>query len=69
MKKIVTSRNELVNLLAKLEFTKDQASVNAYRQAFKKLKELDLAASLNGYQSPLVMLRKEVLASLKKKRK
>ena len=66
-KPMFKNRNELVNEVAKLEQTKDQASVNAFRQAFKRLIELDIKATLKGFKAPLTMLRKEALAAVKKK--
>lgn len=68
-KEIVKDRSSLVNLLAKLEQTTKQASVNAYRQAFKKLLELEVAARKNGFASPLLMLRREAIARIKGKKK
>lgn len=50
-----------------MEKTKSQASVNAYRQAFKRLVELDFKATIDGFKSPIGMLRKEVLNMIKKK--
>ena len=63
------NRGDLVNQVAKLEQTSDQASVNAYRQAFKRLVELDVRATLDGLRAPLTLLRKESLALAKKKMK
>lgn len=66
---LVNDRAELVNLLARLERTKNQAHIQALRRAFKLLKELDLSATTQGFKSPLLMLRKEVLETVKKKTK
>lgn len=60
------NRSELVDEVAKLEDTKDQASVNAYRRAFKRLVKLDAKATIDGFRAPLTMLRKESLALVKK---
>jgi len=61
------SRADLVNEVAKLEQTKDPASVNAYRQAFKRLVWLDVQCTIAGLRAPLTLLRKESLAIVKKK--
>lgn len=66
-KSMFKNRNELVNEVAKLEDTKDEANVNAYRQAFKRLVELDFTATIEGFKSPIGMLRKEVLNKIKRK--
>lgn len=63
------NRNELVNEVAKLEQTTDEASVNAFRQAFKRLIELDVKCTLANLRPPITMLRKEALAIVKKKLK
>lgn len=68
-KEVVVSRAQLVNLVTKLENTKNQASVNAFRRAFKQLVLLDADATLNGYKSPIIMLRNEALAKVKAVRK
>jgi hypothetical protein len=61
------SRAEIVNEVSKLEKTKDQASVNAYRQAFRRLVEMDMVATISGLRGPLTVLRKESLRKVKKK--
>ncbi len=63
------NRGDIVNQVAKLEKTSDQASVNAFRQAFKRLIELDVKATLGGFRAPLTLLRKESLALVKKRSK
>lgn len=67
-KQAFKNRNALVNEVAKLENTKDQAHINAYRQAFKRLIELDVKSTLAGMRAPLTMLRKEALAVINKKK-
>ncbi len=63
------TRGELVNQVAKLEQTSDQASVNAYRNAFKRLIQLDVQATIDGLRAPITLLRKESLALVKKRAK
>lgn len=60
------NRNELVNEVAKLEQTTDQANINALRNAFKRLIELDVKSTIAGLRSPITMLRKEALAKVKR---
>jgi hypothetical protein len=67
-KQAFKNRNALVNEIAKLENTKDQANVNAYRNAFKRLIELDVKSTLAGMRAPLTLLRKESLAIVNKKK-
>jgi hypothetical protein len=66
-KPLFKNRNDLVNEVCKREKTTDEASVNAYRQAFKRLVELDIWATVQGFKSPIGMLRKEALNTIKKK--
>ena len=61
------NRGSLVNEVAKLEQTKDQANVNAFRQAFRRLIQIDAQATIDGFRAPITMLRKESLALVKKK--
>lgn len=65
-KTIAKDRGALVNLITKREKTTKQASVNAYRNAFKQLIAIDAEATLNGHKSVLVMLRNEALAVVSK---
>jgi hypothetical protein len=58
-KSVVSTRAQLVNLITKLEQTKKQATVNAMRQAFKRLVLMDAQARLSGRKSPITMLSRE----------
>lgn len=68
-KNFVADRNQLVNLLTKEEGTKRQATVNAMRNAFKLLIQIDMKATMMGLRSPLTLLRKESLAKIKAKKR
>lgn len=68
-KTVVSTRASLANLITRLEGTKHQASVNAIRQAMKRLVQLDAQATLEGKKSPLVMLRREAAGIAHEQRK
>ena len=67
-KSVVENRGQLVNLICKKEKTTHQATVNAYRNAFKLLVEMDEKATLEGKKSIICMLRREVRERIGRKR-
>jgi hypothetical protein len=68
-KTIVKDRNELANILAKLEGGKSQAKVADVRQAMKLLVSLEAAGIAKGRKSIFMMLRREAHTVAKKIKK
>jgi len=67
-KNTVRDRGDLANQVTKMENTKDQASVNAIRRAFKLVVALEAAGIMTGRKSAVLMLRREAVAIAKKQK-
>ena len=65
-KSLYETRNQIVSTVALAEDTTDEASINAYRRAFKRLLQMGVKARQENLRAPITVLLKEEIAMFKK---